>query len=161
MLHDGSPHGGKTRPIAGRLTPILILLAALAGCAGPVGPVVGDWRGEVPDSSTEQIVELVLDGTPGASSGHYDVAITTENAGFSGGGGGTERWGGIWQREQAVDGRPVFHLLDDLSGSIDRYEFGPDSALHPMGKGNRVDTSPAARLYTLLPVPPGLGYGRA
>jgi hypothetical protein len=142
---------------------MLALLAALTACAGPVGPVVGDWRGEVPDSSTNQIVELVLDGTAGASSGPYEVAITTENT-INGGGGGTERWGGTWQREQAADGQPVFHLLDDLSGSICRYELGPDAALHPMGRGNRanyVDTSPAASLYTLFPVPHGWGYGRA
>jgi hypothetical protein len=97
VLHDASPRGGKERPIAVRLAPIFVPLAALAGCAGPIGPVVGDWRGEVPDSSTGQIVELVLDGTQGASSGRYHMSVTTENAGSSGG--GTKRRSGIWQRE--------------------------------------------------------------
>jgi len=123
--------------------------------------VVGDWHGEVPESGAEQIVELVLDGTPDASSGRYEVAITTTNT-DNGGGGGTERWAGTWQREQAVDGQPVFHLLNDLTGSINRYELGTDAALHPMGRGNRMDTSPAAGLYTLYPEPRGgWGYGRA
>jgi hypothetical protein len=136
-------------------------MAGLAACAGPVtGPVVGDWRGETPESATEQLVELVLDGTPDAPSGRYHLAITTEDT-DSGGGAGTQRWDGDWRREQALDGRKVFHLLNDLPGTIDRYELGADAMLHPMGQGNRVDTSPAARLYTLLPVSPGLGYGRA
>ncbi len=145
-------------PVAVRLTKMFALLAALAACAGPTGPVVGDWRGEVPAGATEQVVELVLDGPADAVSGRYQVAITTETT--IGGGAGTERWGGIWQREQAADGRPVFHLLDDLAGSIDRYELGADKMLHPMGIGNREDSSPTAGLYALYPVPPGFGYGR-
>ncbi len=148
------PRGGKLR-----LPQMLALLATLTACAGPVGPVVGDWRGEMPVGATEQIVELVLDGAPGDASGRYQVAITTETS--HGGGAGTERWGGIWRQEQAADGQPVFHLLDDLPGSIDRYELGANSVLYPMGTGDRADSSPSAGLYALRPVPPGPGYGRA
>jgi hypothetical protein len=158
--HADLGRGGRFQPAAMRLAGAFLLLAGLAACAGPTGPVVGDWRGEVPDSGVSQVVELVLDGTPDALSGRYEVATTTENT-ETGGGSGTERWAGVWRREQAADGRPVFHLLQDLSGSINRYELGTDNTLRVMGRGDRADTSLDAARYTLFPVPPGLGYGRA
>jgi hypothetical protein len=139
---------------------MFVVMGGLAACAGPTGPVIGDWRREVPQSATEQLVELVLDGTPDAPSGRYHVTMTTESGGV-GRSSGTQWQDGDWHREQAQDGRQVFHLLNDLPGSIDRYELGADDALYPMGKGNYPDTSPMARLYTLLPVPHGGGYGRA
>lgn len=157
MSYKGSPRDGRLRSTVWPVQ-LLMLLTGLTACSGAQGPVVGDWRGEVPDGATKQVVDLMLDGLPDAPSGHYRMAITTGTADI-GGSRGTQRQDGVWRLERATDGGLVFHLLDDPAGSTDRYELGADKALHPVGKDNRADPSQEATLYTLLPVSSGLGYG--
>lgn len=149
------------RPFRRAILPTLGLLAA---CVGPAGPVVGDWRGEQEgrNAFNNQVVELVLDGTPGARSGRYRMAVTYQDTLF-GGPADMERWSGTWTREQrpgAGGTRTIIRLHDMLPNQIDTYELASDGTLHPLDAAGRLWTGPAGRNDILSPVRRGPGYGR-
>jgi len=134
------------------------LALGLAGCAGPTGPVFGEWQGEPPgrDRSVPKSVDLVLDGAPDAQSGNYRIA-TTEHDPAVFAGHGTRRWGGTWTRStRMVDGRPltIITLHDHLPDDIGDYYLAQDGTLHALDPNGKIDTSRDDALYTLSPVQP-------
>lgn len=141
------------------------ILLALAACSSPpAAPVLGAWQGSQPgpDPVFANNVDLVLRGIPDAQSGQYRLAISGHNpsARFNQ---GPSPWGGTWVRSQRViDGRnlTIFHLNDTLADDISNYALMPDGTLHALDPDGTLDTTPAASLYVLAPVPPGPRRGR-
>ena len=141
-----------------RTATIGAMLLGLAGCAGPSGPILGEWMGNQPGGNpdTPDQVDLVLIGGPDATSGRYHITTTVQNPNqFSNN--GTQEWGGPWTSVQRdVQGQPVkfITLHDHLSSELGGYALEPDGKLHALDPNGSIDTSRDGALYTLSPVHP-------
>ena len=130
----------------------------LAGCAQPQGPILGEWQGEPPGSSSDSYVavDLVLYGGPGATSGRYTIKTTLQNPNqFNSH--GTNEWGGSWtSKPGVVDGKPAqfITLHEHLPDQIGGYALASDGKLHALDPNGSYDQSRAGALYTLSPVRP-------
>ncbi len=140
-------------------------LLGVTACAGPIGPIIGDWRGQDITQSLDQRteVEIILDGPPGARSGTYHYASLTQGAELDIGNRRLD-WTDRWRAQPlAVDGRQmqIVHL-DNLAGPhIDDFVLTPDNILVPLPDPLRPDLSGAAFHVALYPVSPtSFGYGR-
>ncbi len=134
------------------------LALGMAGCAQANGPVLGEWRGDQPgrSSNSPKSVDLVLNGTPDAQSGHYYITSTQENPNLLSNN-GTREWGGTWtSTPRAVDGQTVKiiilhdHLPDDVGG----YALAADGRLHALDPNGTINATPDGALYTLSPIRP-------
>ncbi len=136
----------------------LIGVSAIAGCAQPQGPVLGEWQGEPPgrDSSSTVAVDLVLYGGPGAASGRYYIKSTMQNPNqFSNH--GTQEWGGNWTSTQGlVDGQAAkfITLNDHLADQIGGYALAADGRLHALNPDGSYNPTRDGALYTLSPTRP-------
>ena len=137
----------------------------MTACAGPTGPVVGDWRGQDSAQSLDQRieVELILDGPPGAQGGTYHY-ISLKQATDTDVGNRRLDWTDQWRaRPYAVDGRQMQLVhLDRLAGPrIDDFILTPDNILVPLPDPAHPDVSKAALRVALYPLPrTSFGYGR-
>ena len=134
-----------------------LALLGLAACQ-PSGPVFGEWQGQPPgtDPAATVAVDLVLEGGPGATSGHYHITMTQENPNqFSNN--GTQQWGGAWTSvERPGNGGTMkfITLHDHLPNSIGGYALAADGRLHALNPDGSLNTTPDGDLYTLSPVRP-------
>lgn len=137
---------------------VIAVLFGLAGCAGPSGPVFGEWQGNQPggNADTPDQVDLVLEGGPGATSGQYHITTTVQNPNqFSSN--GTQEWGGRWtsvQRDTQGGSTQFITLHDHLASEVGGYALGADGKLHALDPRGSIDTSRDGVLYTLSPVRP-------
>lgn len=137
----------------------LCLGLAAAACAGPSGPVYGEWQGMPPSAHStgrSMAVDLVLRGSPDAQSGKY-LITTTDNDPSALSSHGQVDWAGDWTSEQRiVNGQPFkfIKLLDHLPQDIGGYALEPDGRLHALDPNGSLDTTKDGALYTLSPVPP-------
>lgn len=146
-----------------RTVAIGFLLTLTAWGSPPGAPVYGAWQGSQPgaDPLSRNNVDLVLEGTPEASSGRYRIATALHDPSARAGQ-GTTHWGGTWVRSQrTINGQSltVLHLNDALT-DISSYALMPDGTLHACDPNGTLDISPVAALYVLYPVPPGPQRGR-
>ena len=143
----------------------VLALASLAACAGPTGPVVGDWRGEEPSRATiyQTRIEVILDGVPGAQSGtyHYVALNSGDDLGLG------ERhlaWTDRWQmRPVVVNGQTMqlVHLANLAGAHISDFILTPQGVLLPQPDLAHPDLSAQAYRVALVPVPrDSFGYGR-
>lgn len=136
----------------------LAALLALSGCNNTGGPVFGEWQGQPPGSDTNSpvSVDLVLEGGPGATSGHYNITTTMQSPNqFSNN--GTQQWGGSWTSTQRpVNGQAVMFITlhEHLANQIGGYALAADGRLHALNPDGSISTTPDGALYTLSPVRP-------
>ena len=140
-------------------------LLLLAACDLRTGPVVGDWTGieETIAQSYYAHLEVILDGTPDATSGTYHyVRLLQIDAGTTGP--QELRWTDQWtKRVVIVDGRTLTMIhLDNLPNThIPDFVLTDADLLVPVSNPSRPDLSRNAFLWALRPVPRGsFGYGR-
>jgi len=143
------------------------LLSATAACQDPTGPVLGDWRGNQPalNSFYQRTTELILDGTPAATTGTYHLIRLTQDPTFGAGSGRFLRWADRWTRETVRDtqGAPHdgFRLRNAPGAEPSLYVLTADQLLVPVYNEQHPDLSPAARRIALYPLPrTSWGYGR-
>jgi hypothetical protein len=142
-----------------------MLGAVLAGCAGPTGPVVGDWRGyeNTRVSYYYDEVEIILDGSPGSTEGVYHY-VRTSRENFGSGAGRFLRWTDHWTSRPIVNGGrtlTLVHLADLPNGYFEDYVALPDGVLVPVADPARPDLSAAAMRFAMSPLPrTAYGYGR-
>ena len=135
----------------------------MAACAGPTGPVFGDWRGMDTTGMSFDLpeIELVLDGPAEATAGDYHLARQTHELFRSSP--PFPAWDGAWtSRLVMVAGRRLrlVHLERMAYGHVADYVLLEDGRLAPVADPSRPDLSGAAR-YALAPVKRGsFGYGR-
>lgn len=153
---------------------IAILCAGLMigpfGCAGPTGPIFGDWYGyqPLPGPQAQLAVELVLHGPPTARLGAFRMHVQTmwmvanpQNQ--------SDYPTGTWtMRPVTIDGRTYRRI--DLSGLdtamhhatlIAHYIELPNGTLVPATADGKPDLSPGGLAFRLVPRPRGsFGYGR-
>lgn len=133
------------------------LLSVMAGCAGPSGPVLGDWRGRQPtgDGINPSFVDIILYGRPGDTQGRYDFKATVTDPILVNGGNHTLEWGDRWTLTGGpVPGAPqVLHLHDLPNTQISTYALMSNGILIPTTAARVPDTSPGSLRYGLAPVP--------
>ena len=134
----------------------LVLAAGLAGCSGPVAPLLGEWRGAQPgiQINVPKQIDLTLNGEPGAATGTYYVTSIDPDPNLLVGH-DEQQWGGTWVRtDRTINGQPIsiFTLKDILPNLIGSWALEPDGRLHAVDPSGLPDTSPLYRLYVLLPV---------
>ncbi|GBQ29574.1 hypothetical protein HLH34_13700 [Gluconacetobacter azotocaptans] len=147
------------------------LTIGLCGCAGPGGPVFGDWYGYLPLPAPQArvAVELVLDGPPTARQGGFRLHMQTmwmvgaaDNV--------SDYLTGTWSAHPVtIDGVACRRI--DLSGLdssrhhamlVSHYIELPNGVLVPATADGRPDLTPGGLDYRLAPRPRGsFGYGRA
>jgi len=151
----------------GLLWCVVVLVAA---CAGPTGPVFGDWYGYQTGAADgyDRAVSLVLDGAPSARSGafHYRAVRRMTGIGWAANvSSDTERWDGRWQaRGVQVAGQTVTRI--DLIGlppdERGAYFLTDQRVLVPVAVGGGgPDLSVPGLRSRLVPRPAtAYGYGR-
>ncbi len=148
-----------------RLAAAACLLSTITGCAGPTGPIFGDWRGRQPtgDGLNPSFVDIVLYGRPGDTQGQYDFKATMTDPILVSGGNHTLQWGDRWTITggPASGTLPILHLHDLPNSQIASYALTPNGVLIPTNPANQIDTSPGSLRYGLAPVPTSSrSYGR-
>lgn len=145
------------------------LLVTVAGCAGPTGPVVGDWRGYPPsiDIGYSHQTELILDGTPDATSGTYHLVTLLQDPNFGAHSGENQnlRWSDRWekrmQRDAGGNSYVSIHLRHAPGAEPADYILTSRGLLVPLVQAAHPDLSPGALRYALAPLPrSSWGYGR-
>lgn len=144
-----------------------IILIMLAGCAGPTGPVVGDWTGyrmglEGLDNSS---IELILDGEPNATSGTYHLVTRVLDVGAVDDPRWNVRWTDHWERRSLKDAQgqtyDAIHLFKAPNAETPDYMLIANGLLMPVPNIRHPDLSPQAMRYALSPRPrTAWGYGR-
>ena len=150
------------------MRPIVVAgFLVLSGCAGPTGPIVGDWRGSQPslDPYHEKTTELILDGTPDAVSGTYHLVTQVMASDL-----GTQtdqnlRWTDRWEKRTPTDASGTryvsIHLDHAPGGQLPDYVLTPNNLLVPLVNPAHPDLSATAIRIALVPLPPtAYGYGR-
>ena len=142
-------------------------LLAASGCAGPTGPVVGDWRGAQPsiDIAYSIDTELILDGTPDATSGTYHLVSRVRDPNFGSENQDDVRWTDHWEKRTLRDatGRPYPTIHLNRAPGVQRpdYILTSNGLLVPLIEAAHPDVSPAALRFALVPLPrTAFGYGR-
>ena len=140
-------------------------LLALAACDLQTGPVVGDWTGieETITSLFYARLEVILDGTPDATSGTYHyVRLLQQDADASGL--GELRWTDRWTKRTVVaDGRTltIIHLERLPGPHIADFVLTSDGLLVPVIHPSHPDLSRQAFIWALRPIPrDSFGFGR-
>ena len=140
-----------------QLGAVLCLSSMIAGCAGPTGPVLGDWRGRQPtgEGINPSFVDVILYGSPGATQGRYDFKATVTDPILVSGGNHTVEWGDRWTilPGPVAGAPPVLHLHDLPNSQISTYALMSNGVLIPADRGHLPDTSPGSLRYGLAPVP--------
>lgn len=137
----------------------------LGGCFQPTGPILGDWRGNVPSRSVlyDEQVELILDGAPDATAGTYHLVVNRPSTEL---GVPAHRldWADRWtRRDVVVGGRHLtqFALANVPEARVGVYTMIDGGLLVPTIDPARPDLSPNATRLALHPVPrSSYGYGR-
>lgn len=135
------------------------MLALLAGCSvGPTAPIFGVWEGNPPGRAIQpsELVTLVLEGGPDATSGHYRISTIQQTDLQFGVGDGTRRWSGPWTSEPSmIQATPVriIVLHNALADDISRYALAPNGVLVPVRPDNQPYSAQQTSLYGLRPVP--------
>ena len=134
------------------------MLAALAGCAQPPGPVFGEWRSQTTafNARSQKTVDLTLYGAPGARTGSYHITSTLNDPSVFEGH-GTSQWSGTWTSSRLAAGEgggTAIKLLDHLPDDVGGYALMSDGRLHILDPNGLPDITPAGAHYTLSPVTP-------
>ncbi len=144
-----------------------VVLVVLAGCAGPTGPVVGDWRGFQPTiSSFDNLsTELILDGEPDARAGTYHLVTRAMEPGLVDDPRWNVRWTDQWERRvvQDANGRSytTIHLHRAPGAQVPDYILTANNLLVPLDNPQHPDLSANALRIALVPLPrSSWGYGR-
>lgn len=144
-----------------------IILIMLAGCAGPTGPVVGDWRGyQLGVSGINNLsTELILDGAPDAQSGTYHLITRAMEPGMIDDPRWNVRWTDHWERRVLQDAQSQsyvsIHLHNAPNAETPDYIVTSNDLLVPVPNTRHPDLSPDAMRVALMPLPRTTwGYGR-
>ncbi len=140
-------------------------LLTLGACDLRTGPVVGDWTGveETITSFYYARLEIILDGTPDATSGTYHyVRLLQQDTGASGP--QELRWTDRWTRHTVnSDGQTltVIHLENLPNPHIPNFVLTANGLLVPIVHPGHPDLSRQAFIWALRPMPrDSFGYGR-
>ncbi len=143
-----------------------VAMLGLAGCVGPTGPVVGDWRGaeQSIEGYRERVTELILDGTPNDNGGIYHLVSSVPASGIASDSRDI-RWSDRWQKRIFRDpsGAPytVYHLDHAPPSHLADYALLSTGALLPVVDPAHPDLRPQSLQIALQPLPRGTyGYGR-
>lgn len=138
----------------------------LCGCAGPTGPIVGDWRGSEPSISYfyQRTTELILQGPPDANSGTYRL-VSRVNAPLLVDRDDQYDWTDRWEKRllRTATGQRYLTLhLRNAPGSQDPdYIWTTDDLLIPLIDPAHPDLGKQALRVALYPRPrTAFGYGR-
>jgi len=144
-----------------------IILIMLAGCAGPTGPVFGDWYGyEMGLSGINNLsIHLILDGEPDAQSGTYHLITRMMEPGQMDDPRWNVRWTDRWERRVLQDSQArtytSIHLHKVPNAETSDYILTANGSLAPVPNTRHPNLSPEVLKYALAPLPRSAwGYGR-
>lgn len=144
-----------------------IILILLAGCAGPTGPVIGDWSGYQMglDGFANLSTQLILDGEPDAQSGIYHLITRSMEPGSIDDPRLNVRWTDHWERRVLQDAQArtyvAIHLYNAPNAETPDYILTANGLLMPVPNTRHPDLSPEALKIALVPAPRSAwGYGR-
>jgi len=144
-----------------------VILIALAGCAGPTGPVVGDWRGyQLGLTGLNNLyTQLILDGEPDAQSGTYHLVTKAMEPGLTDDPRWNVRWTDHWERRtlQVAQAQTYIsiHLFNAPNAETPDYLLTSNGSLLPVPNTKHPDLSPEAMKTALVPLPrTSWGFGR-
>ncbi|MCQ8280163.1 hypothetical protein NFI95_17135 [Acetobacteraceae bacterium KSS8] len=145
---------------------LCVAVLGLAGCVGPSGPVIGDWRGaeQSIEGYRERVTELIIDGRPGDGSGVYHLISSVPASGIVSDPRDI-RWSDRWQKRLLHDpsGAPytVYHLDHAPPSHLADYVLLSTGALLPVVDPAHPDTRPESLRIALQPLSrTAYGYGR-